>query len=174
MIMNAVLSRLRPQKDRPFQANRHFVFVEAPIRIVGPEAEVWGEGPWWPQDSGVKVTRQTNGAVAVGTRYLHSVNKPLVKDWISEVTKHVPGRLVERTFRGGLLEGFEAVTVEERSNGTRVEYELHYRVNGLVGQILWSLIYRQKHDDNIKKILEALKQYCLTQHHNQQNKHVEG
>lgn len=174
MIMNAVMLKLKSQKDQPFQVNRHFVFVEAPIRIVGPEAEVWGEGEWWPKDSGVKVTRQTNGALAVGTRYLHSVNKPFVKDWISEVTKYVPGKLVERTFRGGLLEGFEAVTIEERSNGTRVDYELHYRVNGLVGKLLWLLIYRRKHDENIKKILEALKNYSLMQYQKQQGKHLEA
>ena len=156
--------RSTTQGRKPLQLNHHFVFVEAPVSIVAPEAEIWGEGAWWPQNTEVKITRITDGGMNVGTRYRHAVNKPFVKDWVSEVTKYVPGALVERTFQDGILEGFELIKIEERSNGTRVDYELHYRVNGLFKQLLWRLIYQRKHDENIRKILEAMKNYCLQQY----------
>ncbi len=154
-----VLPKKSPAKK--LNLSRSFVFIEAPIELVGPEAIPWGESSWWPKDSVMQFRKTSAGELAVGATYDMRLLKPFPQVWKVEVTKFVPGLMVERTFKKGFFTGFEVVRAEERSNGTRVEYELHYTIPGPLNQILWNLMCSKLHDASITKILEALKQHCL-------------
>ena len=156
------------------QVNRHFVFIEAPIDIVGPEAILWGEAEWWPTKCSMRFTKRTEGDVREGTEYEQKVVMPLGPKWIVKVTKIIPDRMVRRDFKAGILKGYEVVKVEERSNGARIDYELYYKVRGLVNKILWALIYRKKHDENIDLILNALKDHVIGVYKMQKEKELGG
>jgi hypothetical protein len=78
--------------------------------------------------------------------------------------------MIRRDFKTGIFKGYEVVRVGERSNGTRIDYELYYKIRGLVNKVLWSFIYRKKHDENIELILNALKDHVLGVYNRQQEK----
>ena len=150
----------KPKRADPFQKNFHFSLIEAPRERIWPQVVVWGECAWWPPPSLMKFTRITSGDIHRGTRYLQKVRLPLGPAWQAEVTQLIPGRLIERTFLGGLFQGRETVTLEKRSHGTRVEYTMEYRIPHPINGLVWKLWFSKLHDQNIKLILSALKTYC--------------
>lgn len=154
--------------------NHHFIFIEAPIDIVGPEAMLWGDAQWWPTKCSMRFTKKTEGDVRVGTEYEQKVLMPFGPKWIVKVTKIIPNRMVRRDFKTGILEGYEVVRVGERSNGTRIDYELYYKIRGLVNKILWLFIYRKKHDENMVLILNALKDHVMRICKEKKGKELEG
>ncbi len=152
------------------QINRHFVFIEAPKACVVHAALLWGEGEWWPKDSVAQFQRQTNGGLQVGAQYLLMITKPLNIKFLLEVTKYDPQKFVERTFKSGMIVGCEWTKVEERSNGTRVDYELQYKIKGLFSKVLWNLFLKKMHENSIKTILACLKNHCLQTYQAQEQK----
>lgn len=140
--------------------NRHFIFIEAQEKIVGPEVIRWGESSWWPKRCTMKFIRRTPGELRVGTRFEQRV-VPLGPRWEVEVTGLVENRRIERTFLNGLFHGREIVTSEGRLNGTRVDYVMQYKIRGLFNKVLWPLVFRRLHDKNIQMILAALKEYAV-------------
>ncbi len=139
--------------------NHHFIFIEAPADLVAPEVILWGEAPWWPKNSSMKFIRMTPGEIQVGTKYRQKVLLPLAPTWDVEVTRLIKGKEIERTFLDGMFKGKEIVTIEERYNGTKIEYAMHYEVLGIFNQILWQLFFKKLHDQNIEMILKALQNY---------------
>ena len=144
---------------KKLKINRHFVFIEAPLSLVWPEVLAWGEASWWPKGCRMRFIRQTEGEVAVGTRFEQRVLLPLGPRWHAQVTRCVHFSTIERTFVDGLFRGLERVTVEERANGTRVDYTMEYRIRGAVNALLWDLVFERLHDQNLEMILAALKRY---------------
>ena len=142
--------------------NHHFILIEAPADLIVPEVILWGEAVWWPKNSSMKFTRLTPGEIQAGTKYRQKVLLPLAPTWEAEVTRLVPGKEIERTFLNGMFKGKETVTLEERYNGTKVEYVMHYEVLGILNRILWQLFFRKMHDRNIEMILKALQNYVTT------------
>ena len=142
--------------------NHHFILIEAPADLIAPEVMIWGEADWWPKNSSMKFTRLTSGEIQVGTKYRQQVLLPLAPKWEVEVTRLVPGKEIERTFLNGMFKGKEAVRLEERYNGTKVEYEMHYEVLGILNQILWQLLFQKMHDRNIAMILKSLQSYVTS------------
>jgi hypothetical protein len=141
---------------------RHFIFIEAPIEIVGPEAMAWGVASWWPAESLLRFTKMSAGDLAVGTVYKQEIKmKRLSTSWQVEITKFEPNILVERTFKGGLIKGCEIVRIGERSNGTRVDYERDYEIVGPLNKILWPVFYQKQYDANIELALRKLKDYAV-------------
>jgi hypothetical protein len=165
-----LMERFKALSKGKEEVNHHFIFIEAPIEIVGPEIVFWGEALWWPQNCPVRFIREGEGPVREGTRYQHKVLRPFPLSGLVEVTRLVPNRLIERTFRGGVFKGVETVMIEERANGTRVDYDLSMRFRDPVNMFLWPLLYRRFHDDNIRLILEALKDYAVKKHQEMQDK----
>lgn len=165
-----MLRKKKKQASPKWDVNHHFIFIEVPIDIVAPEVVLWGESEWWPKKCLMRFTRESQGEIGVGTRYRQKIRKPLGHSWKVEVTKFIPDRLVERTFQTGMFQGYEVTKIEERSNGTRIDYELHYKIRGLLNKLLWPLCYRKQHDKNIKMILSALKDHVTKKHQEQQEK----
>jgi hypothetical protein len=140
-----------------------FMFLEAPIEIVSAEVVAWGEASWWPKDCLWKYLRQTDGEIRVGTQYVIKINKPSATDWAAEVTQLLPSRIVERTFTKGMFKGFERVLLEEKSNGTRIDYELHFQLRGFINMLIWPFFLRGQYVKTIGKIMDALKAHILAE-----------
>ena len=139
--------------------NHHFIFIEAPIDLVGPQIIAWGESTWWPKNCQMRFKKLTPGDVRIGTEYEMRLKAPLTAPMSSRVTK-LDSREIERTFLTGMFKGRENVTAEERYNGTKVDYTLYYEIRGIFNVMFWPIIFRHLHDRNIKGILAALKKYC--------------
>ncbi len=149
---------------------RHFIFIEVPVEIVAPEALPWGESAWWPKRCLMRYKRIHGDGIAVGTRYRLQIRKPLTPSWLVEITRLEDDRLVERTFRSGMFQGREILQVEERANGTRIEYTLFYRIRGLFNRILWPLLYRKQHDADLEMIFKALKDHVERKYRQMQDR----
>lgn len=156
--MLGIFNRNRKPKNKP-PTLRQFIFIEAPIERVSREIVTWGESVWWPTQCLWNYRRTTDGEPAVGTLYTLKINKPSAPDWAVEVTRLEPQKMVERTFRKGMFKGREVVLMEERANGTRVDYELYFTIQGPLNLVLWPLVLRQQYLRTIKSILSSLKKY---------------
>lgn len=164
--MANMLSRKPKSKDTVIH---QFLFIEAPVQVVSAEVVSWGEASWWPKDCLWKYIRQTDGEIAIGTKYVIKINKPSAPDWAAEVSQLLPSRLIERMFTKGMFRGFERIILEEKSNGTRIDYELHFQVRGLLNFILWPLVLRAQYVKTIKSIMDGLKTHLLAEIKRQQN-----
>ncbi len=142
------------------KTNHHFVFIEAPVDIVGPQIIAWGEASWWPEGSQMRFNKTTSGELGIGTEYEMRIKAPFVSPLSCRVTKLDPAREIERTFLTGMFKGREIVSAEERYNGTKVKYTMYYQVQGILNAILWPILFRRLHDANIELIMAALKRYC--------------
>ena len=144
------------------KVNHHFILIEeVPLDVVGQEIILWGEASWWPKKSLMKFTRLTKGEISVGTRYDQKVLLPFAPKWNVEITKIIPGREIERTFLNGMFQGKESVQLEERYNGIKVSYSMHYQIQGWFNNMMWHLVFQKLHDKNINMILSALQDYIL-------------
>jgi hypothetical protein len=168
------MTALKKQRKPTDNVEVHFVFVEAPFEKVASEIMKWEEASWWPKDSGISVVRSPAGPVQMGTIFQYKLTKSILKGWTAEVTGYTPNRLLASTFKSGLLQGAEAITIEERANGTRVEYEIRYQVKGLLFKILWTLLGERPHVMAIKKILAAFRNYMIEKSKHDQDKKFEG
>ncbi len=137
--------------------------MEVPIDIVSAELITWGESVWWPQSCLWKYRRVTDGEIRVGTQYVIEINKRSAPEWNAEVTQLLPRRLVERTFTKGMFKGFEIINMEERANGTRIDYELHFQIRGPLNLILWPFVLRNQYLNTIKLILNSMKNHLVNE-----------
>lgn len=150
-----------PKKtNNPKPTLHQFIFVEAPTFVVSEQMLNWGESSWWPKDSLWMFVRLTDQPIRVGTKYTIKINKPSARDWQAEVSQFVPGQMIERKFTRGMFRGYERIRIEERANGTRVDYDLHVWILGLFDIFLWPFVLRKQYTDTISKILNALKVYA--------------
>lgn len=169
-----MLKKTSQSQKRTEEVKYHFLFVEVPIAVVAEEIIRWGEASWWPKKCLMQYKRETEGPVKVGTRYRLRIRKPLTPTWIVEVTRFIPNELIERTFKNGMFAGYELIRVEERANGTRIDYELHFRIRGLLNKILWPMLYRKQHDGDLEMIMSSLKEHLNQRHQREQERRLEG
>lgn len=141
--------------------NRHFIFIEESADLIAAEIILWGEAFWWPKNSVMQFTRLTPGEIRVGTRYRQQVLLPFAPSWEVEVTKFDPQGEIERTFLSGMFKGKETVRLEERYNGTKVDYLMQYQIQGVVNKILWLMVFQKMHDQNLEMILKSLRDYIM-------------
>lgn len=158
----SALFKKKVKKPPALKLNHHFVFIEASINAVGPEAMSWGEASWWPQDSRLQFRRLGEGTLEIGTQFEMKVKGFMGPTFVAEVTQLIPNRLLELTYRKGFIIGQESIRIEERANGTRIDYELKYRITGLLNVVLWNLFFQKAHDRNLRQILDALKEYIMS------------
>jgi hypothetical protein len=159
----------KPNAAAQPEINRHFIFVEIPIEFTASYAIQWGQGAWWPEKCPLRFIKETDGETQIGTRFRLEMENKKVPVWQVEVTNLKPNRLLEHTFHSGMFIGREVIAIGERANGTRIDYELHYQIPQLLNRILWLLLYRKKHDQNIELVLLSLKDYVLKQYQRAQD-----
>ena len=174
-IFEMLFDKQKSKQKAVEQVNYHFFFVEVPIDIVGPEAMAWGQGTWWPQKSLTHFVKAAEGEVGVGTRFKIKIAKPMTPAVLVEITNFIPNNILEFTFKSGMFKGgHEVIKIEERANGTRVDYTLNYRIKGILNQILWPLLYHKQYAENSKLIMTVLKEHVLKIYHDQQEKKLEN
>ncbi|MFA5260699.1 MAG: hypothetical protein WC450_05670 [Candidatus Omnitrophota bacterium] len=138
-----------------------FTFIEIPVSQMTEGILLWGESDWWPASGSLNFLKTTAGDVALGTRYDFKLNGFMAPAGVSEITQYEPRQIMERTFRRGFFAGYEVLQISERSNGTRIDYEMHYQVAGFVPYLLWNLLYKKKYVRAIELLLDALKQHVI-------------
>jgi hypothetical protein len=138
--------------------NRHSVIVHCQFKEALAEIIRWGEAPWWPKNSLMRFTRQDLGPVQKGTRYRQKVILPFAPSWDVEVTD-VTAFSTTRRFLNGLFCGQETVRLQSEGETIKVFYAMIYEVNGIFNKILWALVFRRLHDNNIETILANLKDF---------------
>ena len=148
----------------------HFVFIEEPFDKVAPELMKWEESSWWPKNAGIAVVRSPSGPIQVGTIFQYKLG---ARGWTSEVVRFSPNRLLASTFKSGLLQGAEAISIEERANGTRVEYEIRYQIKNLVDKIIWMFVGERVYSKAMKKILAAFRNYMIEKSKQEHEKKLE-
>ncbi|MCK5581782.1 MAG: hypothetical protein KAJ18_10985 [Candidatus Omnitrophica bacterium] len=165
------LFKKRKQAEKKLDVNHQFFFVEVPVHIVAPQAMLWGESEWWPKANSMRFIRDGEpGEVQEGMQYCQVIAKPIPKKWKVEVSQVVSNRLVRRLFKNGMFKGgYEIVRIEERANGTRIDYEMHYSIKGLLNKVLWTLIYQRQYEKNVEMALSALKEYVIQEYQQQQD-----
>jgi hypothetical protein len=150
----------------------HFVFIEESLDKVAAELMKWDEALWWPKNPGIQIKRQAPGAIQVGSTFSYKL--PMVPAWTAEVTTFVPQRILVNTFKSKFLRGGETVRIEERANGTKVEYEISYQINGLLNTILWILLGEKPYGNAMKKILAGFKAYVIEKSTQDRERKFEG
>lgn len=160
-----------PKKGK---VSRHFVFIEAPLDFVAPEVMPWGEAPWWPKHCAIRFTRKTPGNLAVGTQYYVSLSKGLGLGALVEVTEYIPNREMTLTYQKGFFSGCEIIRLEERYNGTRVEFEHYLVVRDIINRLRWPIFYKKEFEHNVGLIMNALKEYVSAKYHTHLEKKFEG
>ena len=158
MLLDKFLKRyFKPPKPEQF-----FVFIESPIKVVGPQIFLWGQANWWPIHCGLQVVNVPDIDLKPGTKSKIKIKSILPGKLRAEVTALVSDRMIERTFTGGLLKGKETISVEERYNGTRLDVKLEAAPSNIINQLLWPIFYHKIYTQAMKQILENIKNYCLS------------
>jgi len=139
--------------------NHHSIHIKATASEAFKQLVIWGESDWWPADTPMRYTRLTPGEVGVGTRYHQKVHVPFGPEWDVEVVSLSPDREVSRKFLNGMFTGFERVYIIPGRDACEVHFLMDFEVSGGKDGFLWKHLFRKKHDENIKKILLALKGY---------------
>ncbi len=148
----------------------HFVFVEVPIEIVGPEVMQWVKASWWPKRSTLRFILVNDESLKIGAILKQQMKGLLPQTFGLEVTKFVHERLIELSFKKGMLKGYQVIKVEERANGTRIDYDMFYQVKGLISKFFWAFFYRKAYENSVKLILLSLKNYVNKLYQDQQER----
>ena len=157
-----LLDKFLKRSSKSPKPENFFVFIESPIKVVGSQISLWGQSNWWPLECGIRTVNVPDGNLDLGTKTKTKIKGVLPGTLQSQVSALVPDRLIERTFTGGLLKGKETISVEERYNGTRLDVRLEASPSNIINQLLWPLFYRKTYIQGMKKVLENIKNYCLS------------
>lgn len=139
--------------------NSHTVIINVDIEKVFKQALLWGEAEWWPKDSLMRYTRITDGDIQVGARYHQKVLLPFAPEWDVEVVSITPNKEVTRKFLNGIFSGTDSVILEPKKEGVEVKAVMDFDVNGYFNKLAWRFVFERMHDENLEKILKAMKGY---------------
>ncbi|MFZ5799896.1 MAG: hypothetical protein ACOY3D_00735 [Candidatus Omnitrophota bacterium] len=141
--------------------NRHTIFIAAPADEVFKQALLWGEAKWWPKHSLMQFIRRSGEEIKIGTIYRQKVKLPFGPQWEVAINEIVPVQRVSRNFLNGIFKGREMVLVIPQTFGCQVDYVLDYEINGKINKLLWKIFFQRLHDENLKLILESMREYIL-------------
>ena len=154
------LDKIFKKFSKPLKSEQFFVFIESPLKVVSLEILFWGRAMWWPAQANIEVIDYPSADLQVGSRSVIKIKAVLPAKLDTEITKIVPGHLIERTFIKGLLKGTETISIEERYNGMRLNVTLLVRPAGLIQRFFWEAFYHKKYTQAMKLILDSLRDYC--------------
>jgi hypothetical protein len=69
-------------------------------------------------------------------------------------------------FQKGFLRARELLTLEERSNGVRIDYLMQLAAQSLSQKFIWKLFFQKRFEKNLKEIFKALKYFVETRERN--------
>ncbi len=153
--------------------NSHAIIINSDIEKVFQQALLWGEAEWWPKDCLMRYTRLSNfpsplwgegqgeGVVQVGTRYHQKVLLPFAPEWDVEIVSITTNKEVTRKFLNGIFSGTDSVILKPLKDGIEVKAVMDFDVNGYFNKLAWRFIFKRMHDENLEKILKAMKGYFL-------------
>lgn len=98
-------------------------------------------------------------SIQKGTIYRQKVLLPFAPSWLTIVTEIIEKKSISRKFLNGLLEGQETISVSPCDERLKVEYLMNYKIKGRLNNFLWRLFFNKMHDNNIRLILDNLKEY---------------
>ncbi len=139
--------------------NSHTVIINAYIDKIFKQALLWGEAEWWPKECLMRYTRITGGDIRVGTRYHQKVSLPFAPEWDVEIVSITQNREIKRRFLNGIFSGTDSVILEPVKGGIEVKAVMDFDVNGYFNKLAWRFIFKRMHDENLEKILKAMKEY---------------
>lgn len=141
--------------------NSHAIIINADIEKVFQQALLWGEAEWWPKECLMRYTRindeKGEGVVQVGTRYHQKVLLPFAPEWDVEVVSITQNKEVKRRFINGIFSGTDSVILKPVKDGIEVKAVMDFDVNGYFNKLAWRFIFKSMHDENVEKILKAMK-----------------
>ena len=136
------------------------ITIIADSRRVFQELLTWGESNWWPQGSLMRFINLT-GEINEDTVYLQKVSLPCGPCWHTrnELIDHKKLR-IKRVFLDGMFQGYEELHIKPGEAGIiSIVYTFHYQIKGIVNRIVWDVLFKKLHKDNITSIFRALKKY---------------
>jgi hypothetical protein len=136
----------------------YVVLIEAPLDVVGAQLTAWFDNEWRPSDATL-VYKCADGRIKTGTTCQAEFKKILKANWQLEVTRIEPKHSVTSAVTG-FFNGAETVTMEERGNGIKVDYRMTYEFRNPIHQIMWSLWMEDAYVGEVRKSMEALKEFC--------------
>jgi hypothetical protein len=136
------------------------VTIKAEGEKIFKELIMWGESEWWPKNCLMEFNNLSEN-VKEGTLYFQRVKLPFKLGWHTRNEVVDKERLyIKRTFLDGMFEGFEELKIVALyENLCEVVYSFCYRVKGIINQLMWKVVFRRLHINNINAILKSLKGY---------------
>ncbi len=101
----------------------------------------------------------SEGVVQSGTRYHQKVLLPFAPEWDVEIVSITPNRELKRRFLNGIFSGTDSVILEPVKDGIEVKAVMDFDVNGYFNKLAWRFVFEKMHDENVEKILRAMKEY---------------
>tara|TARA_B100000315_G_scaffold249868_1_gene281749 strand:+ start:229 stop:669 length:441 start_codon:yes stop_codon:yes gene_type:complete len=137
---------------------RQQISIKSDPKSIFKELLSWGRSNWWPKI--LMQFRDLPEDIQEGTVYLQKVNLPFGPKWHTRNTLiKSTTYYIQRTFLGGIFDGFEELTVIPKEDVSEVAYCFHYIIRGTINELLWFLFFKRLHEKNINLILTSLKQY---------------
>ena len=76
-----------------------------------------------------------------------------------EIVSITPNKEVTRKFLNGIFSGTDSVILKPLKDGIEVKAVMDFDVNGYFNKLAWRFIFKRMHDENVEKILRAMKGY---------------
>ncbi len=140
---------------------QQFLFIEVDKEKVVGEIFKWGNAQWWPTASEVHYTRDGEGVAQRGQKIALDILKPWALKFEGEVVDCDQKTRLEVDFPKGFMRARELLTLEERSNGVRIDYlmQLASQSQSLSQKWIWKLFFQKRFERNLKEIFKALKHF---------------
>ncbi len=136
-----------------------FVFIEQDHEKLIAELFKWGVAEWWPGKVEVRYSREGGEIAQQGQKVTLDILKPWILKFEGEVVYCDQKGRLEVDFQKGFLRARELLTLEERSNGVRIDYLMQLAAQSLSQKFIWKLFFQKRFEKNLKEIFKALKHF---------------
>lgn len=148
----------KKKRAKKYIKEHHFMFVEAPFQKVAEDVLQWGVSEWWPKDLCVQYKGVEGESLKSGTACKLIIKSKLIKTVLKgEVIRLRENKALHIEWRSGLIKGHEFIMVEERSNGTRIDYRSRYVGSNFLTQLIWVIFFRKQYNEGIRQALDILR-----------------
>lgn len=139
-----------------------FIFIEFDQEKVASEVLQWGNAEWWPTTAEIHYTRDGQGVAQQGQKIMLDILRPWALKFEGEVIFCDQKTRLEVDFQKGFLRARELLTLEERSNGVRIDYLMQLAAQSLSQKWIWKIFFQRRFESSLREILRALKRFVET------------